>query len=52
MFFVARISALMALCDQLEARLKERAGMQGRLANAIVKTISCGAIQETVGDQV
>jgi len=27
----------MALCDTLESRLKERAGVQGRLAGAVVK---------------
>jgi hypothetical protein len=29
----------MALCDALESRLKERAGVQGRLAGAVVKGI-------------
>ncbi|MDP3446356.1 MAG: restriction endonuclease subunit S, partial [Ignavibacteria bacterium] len=39
---VAKVDALMALCDALESRLKERAGVQGRLANAIVKEIGVG----------
>jgi hypothetical protein len=29
----------MALCDALESRLKERAGVQGRLAGAVVKQV-------------
>jgi type I restriction enzyme S subunit len=33
---VAKVDALMALCDALESRLKERAGVQGRLAEAVV----------------
>ena len=37
---VARVDALMALCDALESQLKERAGVQGRLANAIVKNVA------------
>jgi type I restriction enzyme S subunit len=32
---VAKIDALMALCDELEARLKERARVQGRLAEVV-----------------
>jgi type I restriction enzyme S subunit len=36
---VAKVDALMALCDELEARLKERAAVQGRFANAIVKEV-------------
>ncbi len=32
---VAKVDALMALCDALEAQLKERAGVQGRLAGAV-----------------
>jgi len=39
---VAKVDALMALCDELEARLKERAGVQGRLAGAVVKSIGTG----------
>jgi type I restriction enzyme S subunit len=33
---VEKVDALMALCDALESRLKERAGVQGRLAGAVV----------------
>jgi hypothetical protein len=29
---VAKVDALIALCDALEARLKERAGVKGKLA--------------------
>jgi len=29
---VAKVDALMALCDALESQLKEREGVQGRLA--------------------
>jgi type I restriction enzyme, S subunit len=36
---VAKVDALMALCDALEARLKERAEVQGRSAEAVVKSI-------------
>jgi len=36
---VAKVDALMALCDELEARLKERARVQERLAGAVVKGI-------------
>ena len=36
---VAKVDALMALCDALESRLKERAGVQGRLAGAVVKQV-------------
>jgi type I restriction enzyme S subunit len=36
---VAKVDALMALCDALESRLKERAGVQGWLAGAIVKSV-------------
>jgi type I restriction enzyme S subunit len=36
---VAKVDALMVLCDALESRLKERAGVQGRLAGAVVKGI-------------
>jgi type I restriction enzyme S subunit len=39
---VAKVDALMALCDQLEAQLKERAGMQGKFADAVVKSIGTG----------
>jgi len=31
------------LCDALELRLKERAGVQGRLAGAVVKQVAGGA---------
>ncbi len=34
---VAKVDVLMALCDALESRLKERAGVQGRLAAAVGK---------------
>ena len=34
---VAKVDSLMALCDALESRLKGRAGVQGRLAGAVVK---------------
>lgn len=37
---VAKVDALMALCDALESRLKERAGVQGRLAGAVGKTVT------------
>ena len=37
---VAKVDALMTLCDALEARLKERAGVQGNLAGAVVKGIA------------
>jgi len=30
----------MALCDALESRLKERAGVQERLAGAVVKQVA------------
>ncbi|MEN6442583.1 MAG: hypothetical protein ABFC71_02385 [Methanoregula sp.] len=36
---VAKVDALMALCDALESQLKERAGVQGRLAGAVVKQV-------------
>jgi len=36
---VAKVDALMALCDTLELRLKERARVQGRLAGAVVKQV-------------
>jgi type I restriction enzyme S subunit len=39
---VARVDALMALCDALESRLKERAGVQGKYANAIVNQMVGG----------
>ena len=32
---VAKVDALMQLCDALESRLKERAGVQGRLAGEL-----------------
>ncbi|MDP3396426.1 MAG: restriction endonuclease subunit S [Methanoregula sp.] len=37
---VAKVDALMALCDALESRLKERAGVQARLAGAVVKQVA------------
>ena len=39
---VAKVDSLMALCDALESRLKERAGVQGRLAGAVVKQVAGG----------
>ena len=36
---VAKVDALMALCDELEARLKERAGRQGKYAGAVVNSV-------------
>jgi type I restriction enzyme S subunit len=35
---VAKVDALMALCDVLEARLKERAGVQGKFADAVINS--------------
>jgi len=37
---VAKVDALIALCDALEARLKEQAEVQGRLAGAVVKQVA------------
>lgn len=37
---VAKVDALMALCDALESRLKERAGVQGRLVAAVVEQVA------------
>jgi len=37
---VAKVDALMALCDALESQLKERAGVQGRLAGAVGKMVA------------
>lgn len=37
---VAKVDALMELCDALESRLKERAGVQERLAGAVVKQVA------------
>jgi type I restriction enzyme, S subunit len=37
---VAEVDELMALCDKLEAKLKERAVVQGKLANSIVKNVA------------
>jgi type I restriction enzyme S subunit len=37
---IAKVDTLMAWCDALEARLKERAMVQGKLAGAIVKGIT------------
>ena len=39
---VAKVDALMALCDALEARLKERAAVQEKFAVAVVKHIAGG----------
>jgi type I restriction enzyme S subunit len=39
---VAKVDALMALCDALESRLKERAIVQARLAGAVVKQVAGG----------
>jgi type I restriction enzyme S subunit len=39
---VAKVDALMALCDALESRLKERAGVQGQVAGAVVKQVARG----------
>ena len=36
---VTNIDALMALCDALESRLKERAGVQGRYTDVVVKQV-------------
>jgi hypothetical protein len=38
-FFVALVTRILALCDALESRLKEREEVQGRLAGAVVKGI-------------
>jgi type I restriction enzyme, S subunit len=37
---VAKVDALMALCDALESRLKEQAGVQRRLGGVVVKKIA------------
>jgi type I restriction enzyme S subunit len=37
---VAKVDALMALCEALESRLNERAAVQGRLAGAVVKQVA------------
>jgi len=37
---VAKVDALMALCDALGSELKERAGVQGRLAGAVGKQVA------------
>ncbi len=39
---VAKVDALMALCDALEARLRERAAVQGKFAGAVVKMVAGG----------
>jgi type I restriction enzyme S subunit len=39
---VAKVDALMALCDALESQLNKRAEVQGRLAGAVVKAIANG----------
>lgn len=39
---VAIVDRIMALCDALESHLKERAGVQGRLAGAVVKQVANG----------
>ncbi len=38
----ALIDVLMVLCNALESRLKERAGVQGWLAGAVVKMVAGG----------
>jgi len=38
MFFVALVTRM--LCDALESQLKERAGVQGRLAGAVVMEVA------------
>lgn len=40
---VVKLDALMALCDQMEAWLKERADVQGRYANAMIKQVTAEA---------
>jgi type I restriction enzyme, S subunit len=37
---VAKVDALMALCNALESHLKERAGVQGKMAGAVVKSVA------------
>jgi type I restriction enzyme S subunit len=37
---VAKVNSLMALCDALESQLKARAGVQRRLAGAMVKQVA------------
>ncbi len=39
---IAKVDALMALCDALEARLKERAQVQTKFTGAVVKNIVMG----------
>jgi len=39
---VAKVNALMALCDALESRLKERAAIQTKFTDAIVKNVGTG----------
>ena len=36
-FFVALVTRILALCDAPESQLKERVGLQGRLAEAVVR---------------
>ena len=37
---VAKVDALLTLCDALELRLKERAGVQERLAGAVLRRVA------------
>ena len=37
---IAKVDALMSFCDTPESRLKERAGVQERLAGAVVKMVA------------
>jgi type I restriction enzyme S subunit len=39
---VAKVDALMALCNTLETRLKERAGIQTKFTDAVVKNVGTG----------
>jgi len=41
---VAKVDALMALCDALESRLKERAAIQTKFTEAVVKNVGTGLI--------
>ncbi len=44
---VTKVDALMALCDALESRLKERAMIQSKFADAVVKLTGAGCCDET-----
>jgi len=39
---VAKVDALMALCDVIESRLKERAAIQTKFTDAVVKNAGMG----------